>query len=673
MTGGDAAAVSDGVEARNPRPERTSSRAGLIDAIRRHPVYVFPAVVLIVFAILVASGLSGTSVGALAQPERADDALIVGAPQEIRSDEYSVRTPLILGQIERGFPARIETGIGEQDAAVLYYLPTREWSTLFKPQLWGYFVLPPAQAFAFDWWGNFVILLLGLYAFLIVMLRDWRWATAGALALGSAPFFQWWMLPSVLGPVGFTAGGFAALLVAVREPKQARRRYAWAALAGALFACNLLHLYPPFQIPVAMIFGVMSLALALWWARRGDLVWRAALGACIVAGGVAVAVAGTFVLEHRAAYEAMAATVYPGDRRVSGGDGMPWQYFVNSWFSWLPAVRSSEMVPFVVRNASEDSSFPMVGLFLIPFLPFLWGRIAAVGSRFRGAIMGLLGLLGLFGLHIFLRLPMILGRVTLLDRVTTKRLILGVGLASLLLFVVVGVAIARASISGRRRLMVGAGYTALTILYVLSLARDLRIAGAPLRLLEVIAVVMVAGAVAATFLWRPLVSVVLLAGFGIITAFPVNPLYRGLAPLRDPELAAQLRNAAAGNTDAGWIAISPDMQDFITANGFADRSGVDLYPDAEAWSVLDPDRQYEEAWNRYAHVRWEFDPAVPDPSIALTYVDAITVRISPCDPALEALNIRYVVSPEPIAGSCFDSVATVRSPKGQQQIISVRR
>lgn len=76
--------------------------------------------------------------------------------------------------------------------AVLYDLPTRDWSMVFRPNLWGYAVLPLAQAFAFDWWTLSGVLLLGTYSLLIVTVWHARWSALGATALWASPFFHWW-------------------------------------------------------------------------------------------------------------------------------------------------------------------------------------------------------------------------------------------------------------------------------------------------------------------------------------------------------------------------------------------------------------------------------------------------------------------------------------------------
>src|SRR5664279_1219730 len=69
-------------------------------------VWVGVGVYGVIFVVLVSLGLSGTSSGIL-HPLlfHGDDArLIVGFPKAIRSDEWLVSTPLILSQVEQGFP-----------------------------------------------------------------------------------------------------------------------------------------------------------------------------------------------------------------------------------------------------------------------------------------------------------------------------------------------------------------------------------------------------------------------------------------------------------------------------------------------------------------------------------------------------------------------------------------
>ncbi|MFZ4516254.1 MAG: DUF7657 domain-containing protein, partial [Acidimicrobiia bacterium] len=273
-----------------------------VDAFRK--ALCFPLLVMLGFIVLVAMGVSGSSMDAVRGGAEPHPQVLFGQAKQIRSDEWNVRTPLLLSQAAQGLPARVENGVGSADAAVLYYLPTSDWSMVFKPQLWGFLILPAPQAFAFDWWGSALVLLLGVYAFLLVVFRNWGWAALGALAVFSAPMFHWWYIPASLSVVGFTAGAFAAMLIALRLSPRRWWLSAWSAASGALFVCAALLLYPPFQIASLFVFGAVTIAVIL--SRPGGRLetWKPVALVVCIAGAVVVVVLGAFVVQHRDALHA---------------------------------------------------------------------------------------------------------------------------------------------------------------------------------------------------------------------------------------------------------------------------------------------------------------------------------------------------------------------------------
>ena len=77
---------------------------------RPGPVWILPAVVVLVVVVMTALGISGSSVASLrAEPGRDGD-LIAGEPLALRSDEWNTRTPLVMGQVEDGLTAYLRRG-----------------------------------------------------------------------------------------------------------------------------------------------------------------------------------------------------------------------------------------------------------------------------------------------------------------------------------------------------------------------------------------------------------------------------------------------------------------------------------------------------------------------------------------------------------------------------------
>jgi hypothetical protein len=54
--------------------------------------------------------------------------------------------------------------------------------------------------------------------------------------------------------------------------------------------------------------------------------------------------------------------------------------------------------------------------------------------------------------------------------------------------------------------------------------------------------------------------------------------------------------------------------------------------------------------------------AAGKPRFELTYRDAVTVHIDPCDPLLERLDVRYFIFPYPALFTCLEEVQPVHYP-----------
>ena len=156
----------------------------------------FPLAVALAVCLMTALGISGSSAAMYSADIGTEPSLLALNPRFIRSDEWVIRTPLVLGQANSGFPSNRFVGVGDHDMTVLNGLPTHDWSAVFKPQTWGYLVLPAENGFAFEWWISGALLVLGAYWLLLVITGDPWWSVVGSLLLGASPFLHWWYFRS---------------------------------------------------------------------------------------------------------------------------------------------------------------------------------------------------------------------------------------------------------------------------------------------------------------------------------------------------------------------------------------------------------------------------------------------------------------------------------------------
>jgi len=618
----------------------------------------------VVVLFMTVTGISGTSLPLLSKDGGAGDSVIIGTPRPVRSDEWLIRTPLLLAQKENGFPRIAEVGVGDHDMSVLADLPVADWPAVFKPHQWGFFVLPIANGFAFEWWASAAVLILGAYLFLLAVTRSLRWALVGSAAVYATPYFHWWYAPTTFAAPGWALVAASTYILSMDQERSTRSRVLLVLASAFAIVCFGLLLYPPWQVPIALTVGIMTVGTLWTRSESGVRDARRLVVTSFAVVGAALVPLIAYWLTRRGVFEAIASTVYPGSRTTSGG-GLPVVNLSSSWFGWT-FIRNAQAFPTTVYpNASEASSFFPLGVTLVVALPLVWRFVAPLGTRLRGAIIGCLAAMALLLTHAFVGLPMLLARFTGLSTVAVNRSIVGLGIASLVLLVVVGLVVERTAIPVRARVLAGVVLAVVTVTSAGTVLQRLDEAGSPLSWRSALLALLAAALCSAAYFWRPFIAMVGLVLFGLMVSLPVTPLVHGVSQVTDSELTSEVRRLVAeGGPESTWVSESVTASGVLTAAGAANLSGINLYPNASAWQILDPSRSSESIWNRYAHTRWVFDGAVLEPRLSLVQNDVIAVRISPCAPELDRLNVRWIVTTRAIEGACLRPMPSVRGPEG---------
>jgi hypothetical protein len=630
--------------------------------------------VLVILAALVLGGLelSGSSASLYAAPEGDP---VAGRARTARTDEWWVRTPLVARQVARDLPDRNDLGVGAHDMGVLSDLPTRRWGVLFRPHTAPYHVLGLERAFSLEWWIMFLALpALGLYAFgLAIGLRVLTAALAAMLVVLS-PFVQWWTGSWTGTTVGYACLAGAVLIAATRA-NSPLSRIGMAALAGWLGACLVLVLYPPTVIPMALVVGAGAVAVIArsfphpeqrreWWSCIAIVA-----GVACVVGGVLLA---AFFLAHRGALDAIANSVYPGRRRDSGGAPQIATLF-GAPFDLIQSTRSAVVVAVNGLNQSEASA----GLFTI----FAVGAgLLADPARFlirpwrnRVFLLTMLGASSVVLAWYLFPIPQGIGRVLLFDRVRPERTLLTLAVASAL---ALGAFVDAQRRTGRKSSVPAfvAGTAAFAIPTLWAGSR-LEIDGelAPRWQVLLLATAFTAGVGLA--LRGNRLGLWLLVALFAASASAVNPLQRGLAPLTE-SAAAQLGRELRARPGTGKVLNfwggELTARGGLTASGVKLVSGVNLYPNAAAWRILDPSESQRQAWDRYNNAVWYPGPPGSKPDIIGSY-DTVVVTVDPCDPRLAKLGVETIVTIQPLTDPCLVETDRVTGDSGTLYAYHVRR
>ena len=594
-------------------------------------------------------------------------------PRWIRWDELSIATPLALAQLSHKppFPV-INTNIGTgQNMLLTAHWPVWHIATLARPATWGYFLFGAQRGLAWYWWFQVFACFTALYLLLEIILRQRKGLAAfGAFWFCGSAYVVCWSL----WPAHITFFGALSSLAGYHLLKsdKLRTQIVSAILLGLGLSGLFMFLYPPWQVSVAYLFLAVFFGLfirdRLYLAFKPPTSTRliCIAGAVLIAGGLCV----SFTLTCWSDFKLMADTVYPGKRLSLGGD-----YSFASLFEGMYNYFTIYDAPPFLLNQTEAASF----YYLFPAVFF--GLV--LSNRFRKALgaLGWLLVTYLISMLIFLfvGLPEILSRVSLLGFVPTYRADLGIGLASIILCVY--------ALSLRKemnqtaqgwwvRIMPVVGAALAVFIFVFHGFALAKRTGDYLPVGAILLFSASAGVLSYLMLsGRSILFCLMMGMCVVITTATFNPLCTNLDHIYRSELADQivrLDNQSTGRPM--WLcygSIHPGI--LVTALGGRSLSGLHWPPQISLWREFDPMGTYQAVYNRYAHVQLAFEPSTLRVGFEKTWEDSFILRISPNNPILIDKGARYVLAlgNEQQTVKAPNLVTVYQSPRGAFTIYEI--
>lgn len=633
---------------------KKSRLASLKKSLRQLPksVWFFPLLLLIPLFILTALKINGSSVGIYHSylfGNLDDSNSIYQEPRGIRSDEWLVNTQLTIAQDANGYE-RVNDNTGDgQDTSIIVDVPYKGWSIFFKPHNLVFFVLPFEFAFAMRWWLMGYLLIVSCYFFVDTVFPRNRWfASLFALSLFFTPFVQWWYLYGTLGVLYYSLFAVTISIKLLGASSQ-KQRLLWGGLLAFVLTCFAFLLYPPFQIATAFVMAATILGFMIEKLRKKSReeiikVFLIFLGAALTA----IAMTAIYLATRQEAVSAILNTVYPGQRTQASG-GFNLIHLLSGSFNvqLQYADRAAQYVfkEVGVANQSEASGFILLLPYLIiPGIFQMW-RSYSSKKYIDWPLILTSGLTFLFAIRLFIPRFNSLFALMQLDKVPHKRLLIGLGLLSVI-YVVLFI---RNLSSQKKELKVGyvAAYSALVFISQITLGLAIKHKfPAYIGYYKIIAISLVLSGIIFLLLRKHFVmSALLLLLFSFISAGKVNPLYRGLGIVTDTDISNSITSIAKSNSGK-WATEGLIFENIAAASGAPSLNGVYIYPQLEIWEDLD-NGDDQAIYNRYAHVFFNFDK---DPSVVvetkakLTGGDNFHISTEPCSEFLMNNDVRYIIT-----------------------------
>jgi hypothetical protein len=664
----------------SPRPGRLSERfaptaLGLPSAAA---LCWFPLLVVVVFIVLVALNLNGSS---SAQEwswfhAGSDPGTLLGESRPVRSDEWFVQLSWTISQFYQDFPVVNPSLPGGTDLTTLYDVPTGYWTIVFRPQLWGYFFLGLSHGLAWHWWLPAALTMIAAYL-LVITLNPKRPLTAAALAGATVltPMMLWWWQTSVFLSVGWALFAITAMIWIVKDPRLSVRL--WWILAAGFFAANLaLSSYIPFILSGVWVFIVCSVGVLVDALRDREISPRVLLrrvGGLVLAGAGAGVVMLSYAYLRRDSLQAIVDTLYPGAR--SDPTGALASNGALSLFAapFNGALRSLSSETALGGNQSESATSFMVAIFLVPGLAFLIVAARRSSGRWSWTAICVLAATGLYVAYLFIAHWDLGARILMLDKVPAARARLAF---AALLPVSAAVTIQLTDRVAAKARWIAASLSGIAVV-VGSVVVWLDLRGAVPNVLaadsswRIAVLLMCAGTVAVFFRRLALPGALALLGAAVVVSAGIIPIQRGVVDLHNsaPGRAVRAVDASAEGT---WVGTQfPVTTAVLVQSGVRTLNGVQSYPSLPLWHAIDPTDSREINWNRLAHLDWRLD-TTGETREELVAPDHLVISMDPCS-AFAQKEVDYVLMPVGSTPSpaCLRPVRTIDTPAIDLQIMRI--
>ena len=335
-----------------PEDQPVSDSSALLDRGTRW----FLAAVVMAGLVYAGCGWTPSSYGIFLQQLHApNDKPVAGTSRFIRLDEWGLATPYFQAAVRNRFQRINETSFYREDLRNFLALPLKDWSLLFKPQLWAFFLLPPASAYSI----YFAVLMCGFLAGYHFLFRQLGAASglaaAAALMVYFSGFVQFWW--TTYGPL---LAGLPWVLFIVLRPM---RWWIKALLCAWAFPTLVFaHVYP--TLLLALAWGSLIVILAV----RPSLLRSPGTLAAIGAGALSAAL--VVYAYYADVIPIMRNTIYPGHRSAPSGTTSIFAVF-------------SEIFPFFCFSLNDYRTFTPINICEMGAVGSFFPLLTLFATRYR--------------------------------------------------------------------------------------------------------------------------------------------------------------------------------------------------------------------------------------------------------------------------------------------------
>lgn len=585
---------------------------------------------LAILVLCVIFQISGSSIGCWENVlgYKTDRGILAGISRPIRSDEWAVFTPMALGQVSNGFHYENDNLRGgyPTDMFIVYGQPVKDISMIFRiPQI-GYLLFGAGAGLSFYWCLRFIALFMASFEFLMLITnKNKRLALIGAIVIVLSPTIQWWYSTNALIEMIVSAEVGLVLFDKYFKEEKFKLRTLYMAIIFICIGTFALTFYPAWMVPIAYIF----LPFLIWIIienRKNIKFTKGDIIAFVVIALIFVGLMARILLKSWDTIISTLNTAYPGKRIVleKGSPKVYIGFLMSSLFTIVTSFDNpcdmAVMMDFwpvalillgiyVLKEKKKDILVTLsvvVVLILNAYYLFSapeWlAKITLLSRSWYGRIYQVFGLLNIF----------ILFRILSNTEFKFKKV-----WALFISTIVSGLCVLVAKNYYPERINLAIA-CASTIVFTLMFYTILRYTENK-----------------KIFTWVIIIFMLVIGGL-------VNPVRSGINLVDEDPLLNAIENINS-EEEGLWALIEIGLPEINLPNVAKAKTlnSTNVYPNLELWRKIDEAGQYEEIYNRYAHIFITLVPNEEDTVFELLAPDVIRIFMKYED--LQKLGVNYLV------------------------------
>ena len=555
-----------------------------------------------------------------------NDDTVIGSPRPIRSDEWLVQTPFYLSQVKTGnhFINKSYQDSG-QNMMLAYNVSSWHISTIGKPFNWGFLFLGASRGLSWYWSFKIIALMLLSYEFAMILTSKRKLlSVVSSLWITFTPTVQWWFMQHLGDVVFFSLLIMVSIYHYFNSEKKMFKIMMAINLIIALIGFPLI-IYPAFQVPFAYVIMAFT-AIQIFKALRNKKVKLFDVIVIALTLFVSLMIDVLTIYQSWDAISATLHTVYPG-KRISVGGEYTWKNLSDFLFNiFLPF-----KTPQVSNQVELSSSFNFL-LYILLILPFVIKR-----KDIFGIILVIYSLMLMF--YSIVGIPTILAKLTLFSYVPFSRSWQSMSViavfASVWFISFIWDRLERIKLT-----KILPSLLFVTILYLYRGLTDDIYKNYLGRFTTISFIVIMLVAFICILYRKNRIFYSIMLVIVTIGGLTVNPVTHGIGVIENKLLSHEVESIVEKNPNAIWMSDSTNLYHFVQMFGAKSIDGVRFYPDKQLMTKIDKQNQYEEVWNRYAHLKYSLTNE--NTSMNTPVPDNVNINLNVNE--LKDLKIKYVLT-----------------------------